>query len=141
MAQQYPSHTPTALHWLLSCTHWLCWESFSLESVLSLISSTETKSESYSTNSVMRVYCLGSVVPISKVVLFFVNEKSLFCRVIRLTTPVLNYVIIMGALLMYLSVFFGVLPSTEESIVRMQCLVRRTTHSSLDTMIIVPLIS
>ena len=34
-----------------------------------------------------------------------------------------NYVIISGALLMYVSVFFGLLPSTDQDIVRMQCIV------------------
>ena len=54
---------------------------------------------------------------------FYILYVSLSNRVIRLTTPLLNYVVISGALLMYMSVFFGLIPTTKENIFKMQCLV------------------
>jgi gamma-aminobutyric acid type B receptor len=53
-------------------------------------------------------------------VLNFLYRKT---KVIRLTTPVLSYVIICGALLMYLSVFIGVLSTINETVIKMQCIV------------------
>ncbi|CAI8045251.1 Gamma-aminobutyric acid type B receptor subunit 2 [Geodia barretti] len=44
-------------------------------------------------------------------------------KVIRLTTPLLNYIIVCGAIFMYVSVFFGVLPTIERAVVQMQCIV------------------
>ena len=56
----------------------------------------------------------------------------LICRVIRLTTPVLNYVIISGSLLMYLSVFCGLLPAAhKESVFRAQCFVSYDTKPQM----------
>ena len=57
---------------------------------------------------------------------YFVSFSSLSCeysRVIRLTTPLLNYVIVGGAVFMYVSVFFGVLPTIQRAVVHMQCIV------------------
>ena len=53
-------------------------------------------------------------------------------RVVRLTTPLLNYIIISGALLMYISVFIGLLPTIDQNVVKMQCIVsyRRETEFS-----------
>ena len=54
------------------------------------------------------------------------KKQTHYCtnyRVVRLTTPSLNYVIISGALLMYFSVFIGLLPRIEEAVIRMQCIV------------------
>ena len=42
---------------------------------------------------------------------------------IRLTTPKLNFVIVSGAVLMYLSVFIGLLPTVDKSVVHAQCTV------------------
>ena len=44
-------------------------------------------------------------------------------RIVRLTTPTLNYVIVGGSLLMYLSVFIGLLPAKQECLFMAQCLV------------------
>ena len=44
-------------------------------------------------------------------------------RVIRLTTPSLNFLIICGALLMYLSVLIKFAPSTEKGFIKAQCIV------------------
>jgi gamma-aminobutyric acid type B receptor len=56
-------------------------------------------------------------------VLLMLNVTTAFSfpRVICLTTPLLSYIIISGALLMYLSVFLGLLPSTKKSVIQMQC--------------------
>ena len=53
------------------------------------------------------------------------NAVCYHFRVIRLTTPVLSYVISSGAILMYLSVFVGILPTTDKTVVEMQCIVRQ----------------
>ena len=54
----------------------------------------------------------------------------IFNRVVRLTTPSLNYIIISGALLMYISVLIGLLPTTDQNVIKMQCIVsyRRETE-------------
>lgn len=44
-------------------------------------------------------------------------------RVIRLTSPALNHVIIGGVLLMYVSVVIEFIPSTEEAVVKARCIV------------------
>ena len=44
-------------------------------------------------------------------------------RVIRLTSPYLNPFIVAGALLMYVSVFIGSLPTTDEDVVHAKCIV------------------
>jgi gamma-aminobutyric acid type B receptor len=49
---------------------------------------------------------------------FFRNRE-----IVRLTSPVLSYVIVSGAVLMYLSVFIGLLPATHETLFRAQCIV------------------
>ena len=42
---------------------------------------------------------------------------------IRLTTPKLNFVIVSGAVLMYLSVFIGLLRTVDRNVVHAQCTV------------------
>ena len=44
-------------------------------------------------------------------------------RIVHLTTPTLNYIIVSGSLLMYLSVFIGLLPAKQRRLFRAQCLV------------------
>lgn len=44
-------------------------------------------------------------------------------RVIRLTSPTLNYIIIVGSVLMYISVIFEVLPTTQEEVFHFLCIV------------------
>ena len=50
-------------------------------------------------------------------------------RVIRLTAPLLNYAIVCGAFLMYVSVFFGVLPTVQKALIHMQCIVSQKNLS------------
>ena len=52
--------------------------------------------------------------------IYFSND---LCRVIRLTSPTLNHIIIGGALLMYVSVIIEFIPSTKEAIIKAQCIV------------------
>jgi gamma-aminobutyric acid type B receptor len=49
---------------------------------------------------------------------FFRNRE-----IVRLTSPVLSYVIVSGAVLMYLSVIIGFLPVTHKQLFRAQCIV------------------
>ena len=48
---------------------------------------------------------------------------SNFCRIVKLTSPKLNYIIIAGAVLMYISTYFYLLPSTIEAVVQARCIV------------------
>ena len=47
----------------------------------------------------------------------------LLYRLIRLTTPILNNLIAIGTILMYLSVFFGVMPTTKKDMFHAGCIV------------------
>ena len=53
-------------------------------------------------------------------------------RVIRLTSPKLNYFSISGSILMYLSVFFQLLPTTHKTMFHSQCIVSPGAMISLD---------
>ena len=48
-------------------------------------------------------------------------------RVIRLTTPKLNFLMVSGAVLMYLSVLIGLLPTVNRHVFHIQCTVSNTT--------------
>jgi gamma-aminobutyric acid type B receptor len=77
----------------------------------------------YHTALVVIYYFLAVVgIDLSVVCLVF-NFAYRKKKVIRLTTPLLNYVIVCGAVFMYVSVFFGVLPTIERAVVQMQCIV------------------
>ena len=54
---------------------------------------------------------------------------TLNCRVIRLTSPKLNYLVIIGSVLMYLSVFIELLPTTQEAVYHSLCAVSITVSS------------
>ena len=43
------------------------------------------------------------------------------CRVIRLTSPNLNYFIIAGSYIMYTSIFIRLMPSTTETVNYFRC--------------------
>ena len=47
------------------------------------------------------------------------------CRIVKMTSPNLNYVIVAGALLMFISVYIDLIPTTDSAIVYTQCIVRR----------------
>ena len=51
-----------------------------------------------------------------------INHKLIF-RAVKLSSPNLNYVIIAGSMLMYISIFIYLLPYSEESIVLARCIV------------------
>ncbi len=53
----------------------------------------------------------------------FVGVNLPIARVVQLTSPNLNYFIIGGSVLMFTSVYIGVLPTTEQSVVHVQCIV------------------
>ena len=72
------------------------------------------------------IHCSLIMLPLLSLKSNMHNETSCLYtyRVIRLTTPILNYVIISGSLLMYLSVFCGLIPAAhKESLFRAQCFV------------------
>ena len=48
---------------------------------------------------------------------------SNLCRVVQLASPSLNYFIVVGAALMYMSAYLDVLPSTNEVFVQFNCTV------------------
>ena len=50
--------------------------------------------------------------------------ELLFDRLVKLTSPSLNYFIILGAVLMYASMIFAILPSVKEQVVQARCIVR-----------------
>ena len=56
------------------------------------------------------------------------------CRIIKISSPSLNYFIILGALLMYTSIYFYLLPSLNTDIILTGCIVGNPTvyfHSYL----------
>ena len=44
-------------------------------------------------------------------------------RLVKLSSPNLNYFIIIGAVLMYVSIFFYILPVTDKDVVLASCIV------------------
>ncbi len=46
-----------------------------------------------------------------------------YCRVVKLTSPNINYFVIIGAYIQYTSIFFRVLPSTDPDVNLATCLV------------------
>ena len=52
----------------------------------------------------------------------------LLCRIVRLISPNLNYFIIFGAILMYLSIIFFVFPTTDLFLVTFACHVSENAH-------------
>ena len=57
------------------------------------------------------------------------------CRVVKLTSPNLNYVIIAGALLMFLSVYINLIPTINSRAVYAQCIVRKNIMYSAISML------
>ena len=51
------------------------------------------------------------------------NISMISCRIVRMTSPNLNYFIAVGALLLYTSVYVGVLHTTDETAVKVHCIV------------------
>ena len=51
------------------------------------------------------------------------DVNSFTCRAVKLSSPNLNYFIIAGAVLMYISIFISLLPFTDEDKVLGQCIV------------------
>ena len=51
---------------------------------------------------------------------------------IRLTSPKLNYFIIIGSVLMYLSVFFEIVSTTQKTVFHSQCIVSPDVMISLE---------
>ncbi|CAI8043141.1 Gamma-aminobutyric acid type B receptor subunit 2, partial [Geodia barretti] len=66
-------------------------------------------------------YILAVCGIIGSIIFLILNFLYRNTKVICLTTPLLSYIITSGALLMYLSVFLGLLPSTKKAVIRMQC--------------------
>ena len=64
----------------------------------------------------------------------------LLCRIVRLISPNLNYFIILGAILLYVSVAFFVFPTLDPFLVTFACHVRLTTFNTLILYDTVPLI-
>ena len=52
------------------------------------------------------------------------------CRIVRLISPNLNYFIILGAILLYISVAFFVFPTLDPFLVTFACHVRLTTFNT-----------
>ena len=50
--------------------------------------------------------------------------KTLFHRVVKMASPNLNYVIIAGALLMFISVYINLIPTKDSAVVYAKCIVR-----------------
>ena len=57
---------------------------------------------------------------------------SLWYRVVRLSSPTLNFFIAVGAFMMYASIFFYLLPTDSEKIAKFHCVV------SLDFLLKIP---
>ena len=51
------------------------------------------------------------------------NSSFLSCRIIKLTSPNLNYTIGGGSIIMYSSIFFLLLPGTDEYSLNLRCFV------------------
>ena len=66
---------------------------------------------------------------------------STLCRVIRLASPKLNYVIVVGVALMYLSAYLDVLPSVDQVLTQASCIVSGIVAYQCNTSIIVLMIS
>ena len=69
------------------------------------------------------ILCLTFSVIVNVIQTCTMNLDLFVFRIIRLTSPVLSYVIVSGAVLMYLSVFIGFLPATHEPLFMAQCIV------------------
>lgn len=52
----------------------------------------------------------------------------LYYKVVKLSSPKLNYFIIAGAMLMYISIIFYLLSNTDESITLARCIVSNGHH-------------
>ena len=48
---------------------------------------------------------------------------KIFVRMVKRSSPNLNYFIITGALIMYSSVYFYLIPSTDKAVVQARCVV------------------
>ena len=59
----------------------------------------------------------------SNYVLRIANLFSLKCRIVKLSSPKLNYFIIAGAVFMYCSVYIHLIPSTDEVVNQVRCVV------------------
>ena len=57
-------------------------------------------------------------------------------RTVKLSSPTLNYFIIGGAILMYVSIFFYLLPTKNEDVVKARCVVREMIYMQLHVVII-----
>jgi gamma-aminobutyric acid type B receptor len=77
----------------------------------------------YKTGVTVVFYVIALCGVVFSVVCFAFNFIFREKKVIRLTTPKLNFVIFSGAVLMYLSVFIGLLPTVDENVVHAQCTV------------------
>lgn len=55
------------------------------------------------------------------------------CRLIRLNSPNLNYLMIIGICLVYLGAIIFAIPSTNPQVVVLFCLVSEATHHSVFT--------
>ena len=53
---------------------------------------------------------------------------SLTCRIVKLTSPNLNYFTIAGTVLMYASTYFYLLPETSEPVIVARCIVSSLEH-------------
>ena len=49
------------------------------------------------------------------------TEKMFACRVVRLTSPNLNYFIIAGSYIMYASIFIRLIPSVDQTVNEVIC--------------------
>ena len=58
-------------------------------------------------------------------------DSILLCRIVRLISPNLNYFIILGAILLYISIAFFVFPTLDPFLVTFACHVRLTTFNTL----------
>ena len=62
--------------------------------------------------------------------ILLLHDFRLF-RTVRLSSPTLNYFIIVGAVLMYTSIFFYLLPTEDEAVVKARCVVREVNTDEL----------
>ena len=52
-----------------------------------------------------------------------ITNLPIIIRMVKRSSPNLNYFIITGALIMYSSVYFHLVPSTDETVVQARCVV------------------
>ena len=64
-------------------------------------------------------------------ILLLINFSCLY-RTVRLSSPTLNYFIIAGAILMYASIFFYLLPTEDMTVVKARCVVRKINTVDLE---------